>query len=90
MKPGAVEIQSGGNLSPDDKGERQPETYRHGNVEKGLSEADQVFEDHYSSGSSQQCAARIRVSLAQWEGDKLTVYASTQGISNCRIELLAI
>ncbi len=29
----------------------------------------------------------IRVSIAQWEGEKLTVYASTQGISKCRIDI---
>ncbi len=87
LKPGAVEIQPGGNLSPNNKGEHKPETYRHGNVEKGLAEADQVFEDHYSSVHLNNAQMEIRVSLAQWEGDKLTVYASTQGISNCRIDI---
>ena len=31
-----------------------------------------------------------RVSIAQWEGSRLTVYASTQGISNCRTKDLEL
>lgn len=58
LKPGAVEIQPGGNLSPDNKGEHQPDSYRHGDVEKGLSDADQVFEDHYTS---------VHLNNAQWK-----------------------
>jgi CO/xanthine dehydrogenase Mo-binding subunit len=87
LKPGAVEIQPGGNLSPNNKGEQKPEAYGHGDVEKGFSEADQVFEDQYSSAHINNAQLEIRVSIAQWEGEKLTVYASTQGISMCRIEL---
>ena len=45
LKPGAVEIQPGGNLSPNARGERQPDVYRRGNVEEGLRTADRVFED---------------------------------------------
>src|SRR5580704_671672 len=30
LKPGAVEIQPGGNLSPNNKGEQKPEAYGHG------------------------------------------------------------
>ncbi|MBV9771263.1 MAG: molybdopterin-dependent oxidoreductase, partial [Bryobacterales bacterium] len=87
LKPGAVEIQPGGNLSADNKGEHKPETYRHGDLEKGLREADQVFEDHYSSAHINNAQLEIRVSTAEWAGDKLTVYAATQGISMCRIEI---
>jgi CO/xanthine dehydrogenase Mo-binding subunit len=87
LKPDAVEIQPGGNLSPDNKGQHQPETYRHGDVEKGLSEADQVFEDHYTSVHLNNAQLEIRSGVAQWEGDKLTVYSPTQGIANCRMEI---
>ena len=87
LKPGAVEIQPGGNLSPNNKGEHKPETYRRGDVEKGFADADQVFEDHYRSVHLNNAQMEIRVSIAQWEGDKLTVYTPTQGISNCRIDI---
>ncbi|MGP0070668.1 MAG: xanthine dehydrogenase family protein molybdopterin-binding subunit [Bryobacteraceae bacterium] len=87
LKPGAVEIQPGGNLSPDNKGQHQPETYRHGDVDKGFTEADQVFEDHYTSVHLNNAQLEIRSGVAVWEGDKLTVYSPTQGIANCRMEI---
>ncbi len=87
LKPGAEEIQPGGNLSPNNKGDREPETYRHGNLAKGFSEADQTFEDHYTSVHLNNAQLEIRSALAQWEGDKLTVYSPTQGIANCRMEI---
>jgi CO/xanthine dehydrogenase Mo-binding subunit len=87
LRPETVEIQPGGNLSPNAKGERAPEVYRRGNVEEGLRTADRVFEDRYTSVHLNNAQLEPRVSIAQWEGDRLTVYASTQGISNCRSDL---
>jgi xanthine dehydrogenase YagR molybdenum-binding subunit len=87
LKPGAVEIQPGGNLSTDNKGQREPDTYGHGNIAEGLSAADRVFEDKYTSVHLNNAQLEIRVSLAEWQGDKLTMYASTQGIANYRIEM---
>ena len=87
LKPGAVEIQPGGNLSPNAKGEHEPEVYRRGNVEEGLRSAERVFEDRYTSVHLNNAQLEPRVSVAQWNADKLTVYASTQGISNCRTDL---
>jgi CO/xanthine dehydrogenase Mo-binding subunit len=87
LKPGAVEIQPGGNLSPDAKGKHAPEIFRHGDIDRGLTTADRVFEDHYSSVHINNAQLEMRVSIAQWDGDKLTVYASTQGISNCRTDI---
>lgn len=87
LKPGAVEIQTGGNLSPNDRGEHQPEVYRRGNVEGGLRAADLTFEDRYTSSHVNNAQLERRVSLAHWESDKLTVYASTQGISNCQADI---
>ncbi len=89
LKPGAVEIQPGGNLSPLEKGgKREPETYRRGDVEAGLRAADRVFEDRYTSAHVNNAQMERRVSIATWEGDKLTVYAATQGISNCHSDLV--
>ena len=87
LKPGAVEIQPGGNLSPDAKGRHEPEIFRHGDIDRGLTTADRVFEDHYTSVHINNAQLEMRVSIAQWDGDKLTVYASTQGISNCRTDI---
>ena len=87
LKPGAPENQPGGNLSPNNQGQRQPEVYRRGNLDEGLRAADRVFEDHYTSAHINNAQLEPRVSIAQWEGDRLTVFASTQGISNCHTEI---
>ncbi len=87
LKPGAVDIQPGGNLSPDEKGAHEPEMYRRGNIEEGLRTAERVFEGHYTSAHVNNAQMERRVSVASWEGDKLTVYAATQGISNCHSDL---
>ena len=87
LKPGAVEIQPGGNLSPNNRGAREPEIYRRGDIEAGLRSADRVFEDHYTSVHVNNAQLEPRVSIARWDGEKLTVYASTQGISNCQADI---
>jgi CO/xanthine dehydrogenase Mo-binding subunit len=87
LQPGAVEIHPGGNLSPNARGERAPEIYRRGNVEEGLRTADLVFEDRYTSCHLNNAQLEPRVSIASWESGKLTVYASTQGISNCQADI---
>jgi len=87
LQPDAVEIHPGGNLSPTDAGARAPETYRRGNVDEGLRASARVFEDRFTSSHLNNAQMEPRVSVAVWEGHKLTVYASTQGISNCRTDL---
>jgi CO/xanthine dehydrogenase Mo-binding subunit len=87
LKSGAAEIQPGGNLSPDTEGAHLPETSRHGDVQAGFAAADRIFEDRYTSPHINNAQLEPRVSIAAWEGDRLTVYASTQGISNCRTDL---
>ena len=84
---GAVAIHAGGNLSPGEKGDRLPETYRRGDIEEGFRTSDRVFEDHYTTPHINNAQMEPRVSVASWAEDKLTVYASTQGISNCRDDL---
>ena len=87
LKSDAPEIHEGGNLSPNDKGERKADVYRRGNPEEGFAAADVIVEDRYTSVHHNNAQLEPRVSVAAWEGDKLTVYASTQGISNCRADI---
>ncbi|MDA2933175.1 xanthine dehydrogenase family protein molybdopterin-binding subunit [Acidobacteria bacterium AH-259-D05] len=93
LEPGAVEIQPGGNLSPvisfrsTGPGKREPATYVRGDVEKGFAESDHIFEDHYVSKHINNAQMEPRVAVAQWEGDKLTVWTPTQGISNCHRDI---
>jgi CO/xanthine dehydrogenase Mo-binding subunit len=87
LKPGAVEIQPGGNLSPNNRSERKPEVYSRGKIDDGFKAADHVFEDHYTSSHINNAQLEPRVAIAQWESDHLTVYTPTQGISNCHTEM---
>jgi xanthine dehydrogenase YagR molybdenum-binding subunit len=87
LKPGTVEIQPGGNLSPNNQGARAPEVYRRGNIDQGLREADRVFEDHYTSAHINNAQLEPRVAIAHWDNGRLTVYTPTQGISNCHTEI---
>ncbi|MEQ1884304.1 MAG: xanthine dehydrogenase family protein molybdopterin-binding subunit [Bryobacteraceae bacterium] len=87
LKPEAPEIQPGGNLSPDDKGKREAEVYRRGNLDRGFAAADIVLEDRFQSAHHNNAQLEPRVSIAFWEGEKLTVHAATQGIANCRTDI---
>ncbi len=57
----------------------RPGTVR-GDVEKGLAEADAVLERTYYVPVHTHCTLETHGVVASWEGDQLTVYASTQGI----------
>jgi CO/xanthine dehydrogenase Mo-binding subunit len=87
LKDGALAIQPGGNLSPTVRGEHVPDVQKRGNVEEGFKAADHIYEDHYSSPHINNAQLELRAAMATWEGDKLTVYASTQGIANCRTDI---
>jgi CO/xanthine dehydrogenase Mo-binding subunit len=87
LKPGTVAIHPGGNLSPTEDGRREPEVYRRGNVDEGLHGSDLTFEGRFTSAHVNNAQMERRVSVAAWDGDELTVYASTQGISNCQRDL---
>ena len=89
MAPDAPEVWPGGNLSPNAAGKPEPELYRRGDVAEGLQSSARVFDDHYTSAHVNNAQLERRVSVAAWEGEKLTVHASTQGISNCQRDLAA-
>lgn len=87
LRPGAVEIQPGGNLSPNNHGAREPEFYARGNLEAGFAASDVVVEDDFTSKHINNAQLEPRASVARWDGDRLTVWAPTQGIANCRRDL---
>jgi putative selenate reductase molybdopterin-binding subunit len=84
LEPDAPKVWPEGNLSPDVDNQLEPMTTRQGDIEAGFQEADQIFEDRYSTAFVHDAQMERRTCLAQWEGDKLTLYTPTQGISNCR------
>ena len=87
MEPGAPAVHEGGNLSPNNQRRAEPQGYRRGNFAAGLGEADRVFEGNFTTEHHNNAQMEIRTALAYWEGPKLTVYASTQGIANCQRDI---
>jgi xanthine dehydrogenase molybdenum-binding subunit len=84
LEEGAPQIWPEGNVCPDFRANREPMTSNIGDVEAGFAEADQVFEERYDTGFIHNAQMEPRCSLTSWEGDKLTLYSPSQGISNCR------
>jgi len=87
LKPGAPQIWPEGNLSLNNQNESKPLSIRRGNIEEGLRASDRVFEERFSTTLVHNAQMEPRVSLAAWEGDKLTVYTPTGGIANCRHDI---
>jgi CO/xanthine dehydrogenase Mo-binding subunit len=51
---------------------------RHGDLEAAFAEADEIFEDTFTSPLAQQSSLEPHVTAAQSDGDALTVWAATQ------------
>ncbi len=69
----AVAIRPGGNKGKVD-------TYSRGNVEKGFAEADVVLEETYRTECELHTPTELHGCVAQWDGDLLTIWQSTQGV----------
>ena len=87
LKPEAPKIWPEGNLSPTARNEFAPIAAKRGDVEAGFRAADHVFEDRFSTAFVHNAQMEIRSAVASWNGDKLTIYTPTQGISNCRADM---
>ncbi|MBI3742427.1 MAG: xanthine dehydrogenase family protein [Chloroflexi bacterium] len=51
---------------------------RHGDIEKGFADADEIFENTFTSPAAQQASLEPHASIAQWDGNKLTVWTGAQ------------
>jgi putative selenate reductase molybdopterin-binding subunit len=87
LKPDAVKIWPEGNLSPTARNEFQPIGQKRGNVDAGFKASDKVFEERFSTSFVHNAQMEPRSAIAQWEGDKLTVYTPTGGVANCRTDM---
>jgi CO/xanthine dehydrogenase Mo-binding subunit len=72
-KPGAPAVQEGGNVS------RRP-MWERGDVAKGFAEAEVVLEGTYRTSCEIHATAEPHGAVARWEGKRLTVWTSTQGV----------
>lgn len=84
LADGAPRVWPEGNLCPDFRNNFEPMVSNLGDVDAGFEAADQVFEERYETGFIHNAQMEPRCALAHWEGDKLTLYTPSQGISNCR------
>jgi xanthine dehydrogenase YagR molybdenum-binding subunit len=73
LEPGAPAIHEGGNRVNE-------QTYERGNVEKGFAEADVVLEETYRTESELHTPMELHGCVAKWDGDRLTIWESTQGV----------
>jgi CO/xanthine dehydrogenase Mo-binding subunit/aerobic-type carbon monoxide dehydrogenase small subunit (CoxS/CutS family) len=84
LEPDAPQVWPEGNLAPDIENRVGPMVTTLGDVDVGFEEADQIFDDRYSTAFVHDAQMERRTCLAHWEGEKLTLYTPTQGVSNCR------
>jgi xanthine dehydrogenase YagR molybdenum-binding subunit len=66
-----------------------PSVQEGGNIEEGFRQADLIFEQEIVSKHLNNAQLERRVSVAQWDGDRLTVWAAAAGIYNCRRDIAA-
>jgi len=51
---------------------------RHGDMDAAFAEADEIFEDTFTSPVAQQASLEPHVSAAQWDGEYLTIWTASQ------------
>lgn len=77
QKPDAPKIWDDGNIMG-------PIEYGYGDSEQCFSSADVIIEHRYTTSRLHNAPLEPAISLAWWEGDKLTVVAATQSVHGCR------
>jgi len=87
LKPDAPQIWPEGNLALSNRNEAVPMSQKRGNIEEGFRNSEHIFEDRFSTAFQHNAQMEPRACVAQWEGDKLTVYTPTGGIANCRTDM---
>jgi len=84
LEPGAPAIHAGGNLSG------KPVVYERGDVAKGFAEADVVLEESYRTASELHTPMELHGCVAKWEGDRLTLWESTQGVYSVQARMAEV
>jgi xanthine dehydrogenase YagR molybdenum-binding subunit len=86
-KTSAGEVESAGKRLARNGNVLGPRSTVKGNVEEGFRKADVVVEATYVTQVQTHTALETHGLVAQWDGDELTVWASTQGLFGVRDEL---
>jgi xanthine dehydrogenase YagR molybdenum-binding subunit len=79
IAPGAPRVRSSGNTPPE-----SPLIISRGDIDAGLAAADVVIQREYRTPVALHTALEPHGAVAEWEGDRLTVWESTQGIFRVR------
>ncbi len=66
------------------------EKYSRGDVEKGFAEADVALEETYHSECELHTPTELHGCVAQWNGDRLTIWQSTQGVYSVQARVAEI
>ena len=81
MMPGAVSVfENGSNV-------QRPTVNEHGDIKRGLAAAAAVHEAVYATPVQTHVSLEVHGSVAEWDGDELTVWSSSQGIFTVRDDL---
>ncbi len=81
LKPGAPAVHDGGNRSGD------PDKYERGDVAKGFASADVLVERTFRTPCEIHTPLETHGSVASWDGNRLTVWDSNQGVFDIRSAL---
>jgi CO/xanthine dehydrogenase Mo-binding subunit len=81
LRPGAPRVHPSGNLVGKTRGQER------GNLARGLAEADVILEETFRTQSALHNCLESHGAVANWDGDELTVWESTQAIQSVREEL---
>jgi CO/xanthine dehydrogenase Mo-binding subunit len=74
LEPGAPAVHDGGNRVD------EPTKYQRGDVAKGFAEADKVLEMSFRTEAEFHTPMEMHGSVARWDGPRLTIWVSTQGV----------
>jgi xanthine dehydrogenase YagR molybdenum-binding subunit len=86
-KTSAGDLPSASRALPRNGNVQGPRSSSKGDIEEGFRKADAVVEGTYTTQVQTHTALETHGLVARWEGDELTVWASTQGIFSVRDEL---
>ena len=84
LKPGAPPVHGTSNLI------REPSKYERGDLAKGFAEADAVVEETYRTSVEIHSPMEVHASVAQWEGPRLTVWDTTQGVHDLQASIARV
>jgi CO/xanthine dehydrogenase Mo-binding subunit len=74
VKPDAPKLFEAGNAAG------KPTPNQRGNVDQGFAEADFVLEETFTTSVQLHAALETHGSVVKWDGDKITIWDSTQGV----------